>query len=422
MFGLPAPPVPVQINGVRPHPPTVQAHKREPEPEKTAEPDLAVQTTLVGVPFPQMSDEPPTPNERPRLTPVRMEIVQPELTPEPRVPIGVDSALQRERARALLRGIEKGPDRPPAASVRTEPGGPRAKRRRRARFATGLVIAGALAVALPAAIYGIRKYAGPKTPAEARTALGSGVAMLRKDDETALARATALFSQLSEAYPAYVDAKANRALALALQLDNLQLEAARIRREADEKSKLKSRVEATKSPIDWQSRANALKDEVTDLEKERGILEKRIGQTRKQLALISHELDSSHPDEEEPILRARVVVQGVNGDPQVIPLAERYRSRGGIDGWATIALAEYAANTMATPDTIAQVQEQLEVLRRADPAFMRAHVLAARLAIAQRKFGKAAEILEAVVAMNPSHEQAANLRAQAQRRASRAGP
>jgi hypothetical protein len=114
-------------------------------------------------------------------------------------------------------------------------------------------------------------------------------------------------------------------------------------------------------------------------------------------------------------VRARALMLGVTGDNQVIALAERYRSLGGTDGWGTVALAEYAVNTNVPPDTLREVRSNIETMRKADPTFLRVHVLAARLDMVQRKFEQAAEILDAVVAMNPSHDLAAALRTHAQR-------
>jgi hypothetical protein len=125
----------------------------------------------------------------------------PDLTPEPKVPVGVDSALQRERARALLRSFEKKSIR--ASSIKTDPGGPWAKRRQ--RVARGLaLVAVAMAVAA-AALYGVDQRKKKRPSAEASNALTQAFLNLRKDDGATLMQSAATFAQLAAAYPNYAD-------------------------------------------------------------------------------------------------------------------------------------------------------------------------------------------------------------------------
>jgi tetratricopeptide (TPR) repeat protein len=268
----------------------------------------------------------------------------------------------------------------------------------------------------------VENYRRQKTPAEASNALAAALLKLRKDDTPALAQAVVLFGQLAEAYPSFLEAKADRLLVLALQFDDVRVEEARLRTEAEEKARLKAKIETSKSLADWQSRANALSEEIDGVHRRVSFQAKQESDLKKQMTRLLEQIEAVKREENLSVLRARAVMLGVTGDTQVIPLAERYHNFGGTDGWATIALAEYAVNTRVPPDTLTQVRSEVEKLRQADPIFMRAHVLAARLDMVQRKFDQAAETLEAVVAMNPSHELAVSLRGQAQRHVARAHP
>ncbi|HME91416.1 MAG TPA: hypothetical protein VKE49_08320, partial [Myxococcaceae bacterium] len=125
-----------------------------------------------------------------------------------------------------------------------------------------------------------------------------------------------------------------------------------------------------------------------------------------ELLALSKELSGA---EELTATRAEAVYFGAKGSDRALNLSERYRLLGGKDGWDAIAFGEYSANAHVAPDTLAQARGGLEALRTSDSAFLRAYVLAARLALAQREHDAASTLIEAVVALNPSHELARQL-------------
>ncbi|HZA12862.1 MAG TPA: hypothetical protein VE618_00125, partial [Myxococcaceae bacterium] len=123
------------------------------------------------------------------------------------------------------------------------------------------------------------------------------------------------------------------------------------------------------------------------------------------------------PGDDLQLARGQALVHGVGGSEQALALAERYRLLGGQEGWGEVASAAYALNAPVAPDTRRQAREAVETLRAKDPSWVRLYVIIGRLALEENALDGAITALESAVTLNPKHEVARSLLAQAKKRA-----
>jgi len=283
----------------------------------------------------------------------------------------------------------------------------RAQLQRRNR--TALVIVLALVIGIPAILV-LRTIAKRRSaiPAQVIAAEENAIGLLRRDDRHSRAQAIKDIDQLVQSHAAVASVRALQVLALTLELDDVKVGVKRIQAQSEEINRKLARMRERRSPADWETQITrgiaqlqALKQQSDPLVDEASTLDKKVSAAFPELLAVAKELSGP---EELAVTRAEAVYFGVKGSDRALHLSERYRLLGGKDGWDTIAFGEYAANAHVAPDTLAQARAGLEGLRTADSAFLRAYVLAARLALAQREHDAASTLIEAAVALNPSHE------------------
>src|SRR5262249_21245525 len=162
-------------------------------------------------------------------------------------------------------------------------------------------------------------------------------------------------------------------------------------------------TEEKKASNDWQNRVNVMNEQLRALHNQAPPLKDAVEYLSKR---AKTEFSALQGSEDLSALRARAVYLAVSGSDGAVPLAEKYRSSGGTDGWDVIATAEFVLNGKASPELVARTKLALERLRASDPAFVRAYLLGARMEIQARDYDKAATLLDSAVVLNPAHEMA----------------
>jgi len=251
------------------------------------------------------------------------------------------------------------------------------------------------------------------TPAEVIRAEENALTQLRRDDRRSRKQVIAESAALVRKYPEQMSPAAIQLLALSLDLDDVKLGMKRIQAQSDEATRQIARLEEKKSAGGSEDQVTAARAQLAALKRDSSVLledasalDRRVNASYSALLTLAK---TARDADEQSSLRAETIYYGVKGSEKVVPLIERYRQSGAKDGWDAIALAEYALNAPPTSATVAQAHEVIERTRASDSAFLRAYVLAARLALAQKDYDAAATSLDAVVALNPSHEVARQL-------------
>lgn len=316
---------------------------------------------------------------------------------------GKGSAGPRED---LAPGVIPGPDRLTIYEDRPPMVAPETRR---------LLLRGLTIVAALAAIAFVGIKVGDRLraiPAELISQEQSAFNQLRLDDPASRKKALAQLDQVIARAPRFLEPKADRVLLLALSLDDLRaplrpIDAETASLEADIRT-----LSRAKTPSDWEVRVNALRDRKAGLARERSRIaeDARAHQADLDRALASLPLASEDASPQNlAVIRARAVSAGVEGTGAALELAERYGTLGDPGGWSALALAEYALNANAPPETVEEVRTKLRDLKSRDPAFLRPYVLLARLDLTQYRRADALSELEAVVALNPDHALARRL-------------
>ncbi len=251
------------------------------------------------------------------------------------------------------------------------------------------------------------------TPAEVIRAEENALTQLRRDDRRSRKQVISESESLARKYPEQVSPTAMNLLALSLDLDDVRLGMKRIQAQSDEMNRQIAQLEEKKSAGGSEDQVTAARGQLAALKKDSGALLEDANALDRRVnagysALLNMAKNARGADDQSS-LRAEAIYYGVKGSDKVVPLLERYRQSGAKDGWDAIALAEYALNAPPAPATVAQAHAVIERTRASDSAFLRAYVLAARLALAQRDYDMAATSLDAVLALNPSHEVARQL-------------
>ena len=287
----------------------------------------------------------------------------------------------------------------------------RAQIRRRSR---ALLAAIAVAVVL-SGVFAIRGTVKRRSaiPVQVLASEDNALTLLRRDDRRSRKQAIDEIELLAQRYPQLASPAAIRLLALSLDLDDVKLGVKRVQAQSDEVSRSIARLQDRRSTGDWETRITAARAQVAALKKESDALteeanaiDRKINDAYSALLTSSKELQGS---EQSAAIRAQAIYYGVRGSAKAFEYLGQYRQLGGKDGWDAIAQAEYAVNAQVPAATLGEARSLSERIRSTDSAFLRAYVLAARIALVQKDYDAAATLLEAVVALNPAHEIARQL-------------
>lgn len=237
--------------------------------------------------------------------------------------------------------------------------------------------------------------------------------LLRLDDAQSRQKSLSALEGLAQAVPDFVRARADAALARALALDDLRAPTAWFRSEEQAIDGQVAHLTLHKATADWQARVNALQDR-------RRKLESKIAKVGRDAKALRSKLDADlailpkaslvHSDANLAVIRARGMAAAVSGKAQALELAERYRTLNGNGAWSQVISAEYAL-WAGVPSTQSTSLDAMLALEKQDATFLRAYVLAARLAHELHRPDVAGGQLETVIALDPSHALANELSA-----------
>jgi len=250
-------------------------------------------------------------------------------------------------------------------------------------------------------------------PAEVLAREDNALTLLRRDDRRSRKQAIDEIESLAQQYPQLASPAAIRLLALSLDLDDVKLGVNRVQAQSDEVSRSIARLQDRRSTGDWETRITtaraqvaALKKESDAMTEEANAIDRKINGAYSALLTSSKELQGS---EQSAAIRAQAIYYGVRGSDKALEYVGQYRQLGARDGWDAIAQAEYVVNAHVPAATLGEARSVSERVRSTDSAFLRAYVLAARIALVQKDYDAAGTLLEAVVALNPAHEIARQL-------------
>ena len=245
-------------------------------------------------------------------------------------------------------------------------------------------------------------------PPEAVATYEKAIGLLRRDDGASRKKARGELEAALSSFLDYLEARAALVVTLALQSDDAQAANQHAQIASSLLTRQIAQVEERKSTGDWQNRANVLADQLRVIHEQAGPLrDQAIGLSKLAESAWSALLARAtelHQLENPAVLRAEMVYLGTRGAERAASLASHYPSAGGADGWDAIALGEFAANGKSDPATASKARFSLARLRATDPAFLRAYVLGARIEMAENRSEAATTLLDAVVALNPTHE------------------
>jgi tetratricopeptide (TPR) repeat protein len=339
------------------------------------------------------------------------------LPPEPLAP---PATPHTSRAPASPRRLPHPPEPPPdllaGRPSRRTPSVPRREPERSGGLLFMGGFLGVLLLVVAAVGYPIWRKRAAELPAESIGAREEAVALLRRDDGASREQAILLLRALMNRHPAFVEAQADMAVALALDLDDARAELDRLQIAEERLDGALRALANARGSVDWTVRVNALEDELASVRREREPLATRVKTLVRDVEQALEPLRTAA--EEEPAsatlarIRAQAVHAGVLGSSQTQPLAQQLRTlEPPPHHWAVVARASHALNVKAPPDVLAEAASALEAVREQDRTFLRAYVLGARLALKQGDPATAQALLDAAVVLNPNHALARRLQA-----------
>ncbi|WP_255525185.1 hypothetical protein [Corallococcus soli] len=253
-------------------------------------------------------------------------------------------------------------------------------------------------------------------PAAAVEEKERAVALLRRDDAASREQAIQSLESLVQTHPKYAEVQAELAVALTLQLADLNAEFDRLRRQSDRLKKQLDEITAARTPADWVNRANALRAQMEALAREQEPLRGDINARRERLDARMGSVRTAPEVEPAATVAARLKAQAlyaaVTGAPDALALAQRLRQAEPSPAWSLLAHAEFALSSGSPSVTVRSVSQELEALRSQDRTLMRAYVLGARLALRLEDTETARTLLDEAVAFNGKHELARRMLAQ----------
>jgi predicted Zn finger-like uncharacterized protein len=237
--------------------------------------------------------------------------------------------------------------------------------------------------------------------------------LVRRDDASARARSIEALEGLSHQPPVRVEAQADLVVALALARDDARVAKGSLEEKGEIFQARIARLEQERAPNDWETRVNALLEQLTLLKHEREAFsaQETASQDRASAAyqvLPAAQANAADADK-AAVVRARAVYEAIAGSSEAVALIERYRRMNVPDGWAEVALAEYALNARGVPETLQEARKGLNEVISRDSTFLRAYVLLARISLREKKWDLAASALDIIVLLNPAHTLAQKL-------------
>jgi len=230
--------------------------------------------------------------------------------------------------------------------------------------------------------------------------------LLLRDDRASLDGAASKFAGAATAAPAYVAARANRALALLLLSDDAADEA----RPGEERFRAldaEQKREESERPPGWQSRQAEIIARMRVAQSESQPVRDRSRALREEAITLLRPLARGRSPEVE-VVRALAFYYALEGETD---RAQQAAGRGSEDPWATLA----RVTSMLRRPAAAPAGEPVatgERLATAHPEMLRARVTLARALLGSGRRDEAVSVLDGVLATNPVHERAKALKAE----------
>jgi tetratricopeptide (TPR) repeat protein len=240
--------------------------------------------------------------------------------------------------------------------------------------------------------------------------------LLRRDDTASKEEALSRFRTLLGQYPLNVELQAERAIALAMNLDDTRVQQGLLESKVKWLQTRSSELSDAKAPADWESRVNAMREEVGLLQGELVPVQERTARLVKEALEVSKQLAVAPPKEEkEPALarlRARALLGASLGATETTSMAVQLAQDQQQD-WSSLVMAEYVVNASTSPNQVREAGDALKQLLETDKAWLRLYVLEARIALLRGEPTAALATLETVLTLNPKHELAQKLQTHA---------
>jgi predicted Zn finger-like uncharacterized protein len=283
-------------------------------------------------------------------------------------------------------------------------GAPGAPRRRRWPW---LLLAALVLAALALLLGGCSLFRSRVDPA-AWTARDEALAALARDATPDLERAADGLAAASAADPDWVAPRADLALVLLLEADDLSEAARRPERRVQALEAEVAALEAAPLP-GWQARRDELAARAAQARGEaEGLRDRARARTARARAVLEPLADADGPE----VARARAMLAALAGDA---PGAARLAPAGPPpDPWGAAAVAT-AVLRRPGPDPKGSAAEALPALQgavAARPEALRARVVLARALAAAGRKDEAVAAVDGVLAANPGHERARVLKAE----------
>jgi hypothetical protein len=243
-----------------------------------------------------------------------------------------------------------------------------------------------------------------RPPIAAVTAEEGALVLLSRDDTPSRQQALEALRALVQRFPSFVDGRATYVLALALQMDDERALSHVLTERVSQLGQTLASHQASSGPEAQEQVARETR--LMQVLKEKiGALEAQLIGTNNELSRAVEAIAPLHAiDEPDSLLRAEAYFATVMGTSQAKTLVERYRSRAPKDAWARLLPAETVLNTGGEKPDATRAAEELAELGKEQGSFIRARVLAARLALAQQETANARSELEAALTLNPKHQ------------------
>jgi hypothetical protein len=331
-----------------------------------------------------------------------------EKAPEPAPPPAAGPAP------ALSKPLELPPElmNTPVLSARDKG---RDERPAKGRKGRGLLIAGGVLVLALTAFLTSPAWLSKSNvlPHAVQAAKDEAVAQLRRDDAASKEEALAQLKALSGKYPQSIEILAEVGIALAMHLDDTQVRITTL--QAKEKG-LRDRIDrltSTQTPVDWQSRANARKEELLILQQQLFSLQERGKALSVEAVQVLKRLEAVPAQEPREValarLRARALMNATLGAAQTPELAVKL-AQAELPDWSALTMAEYVLHQSSAPSAQARdAATAMENLRANNSTYLRAYVLGARIALLRHEPASAQALLDTVITLNPKHELAQQL-------------
>ena len=265
-----------------------------------------------------------------------------------------------------------------------------------------------------AAYYGYRTFQQrkPTFPPAVVAEQENAFVLLRRDDAATRGQAEEHLRSLVSQNPTYADGRAAYLIALVLDFDDQRVVINHLAERSKAYATQIARYQSEQRPDDWQKRAEELRGLMQEVKKQMDPLVDTATQLDEQIIALARALPPPSFDDPRPplmVLRARALLASVKGQADALEQVTHYGSSGAQDSWGSVMFAEYALNSRVPPDTAQRAFQMMDGLRNEDKAFIRPYVLAARIAAAQRHPDVSISLLEAALALNPTHELAQKL-------------